>query len=109
MAVWWTKSRSAVNAGFHSVMWTAGQAEPCAPRSDRTNGTRIRRKSLLSSGLQLLPRGRVKSHVDMCRTLLGYETSEFRFVKTVLINVILVCDHPEIQRKAMQHNGFRLS
>ena len=65
------------------------------------NGTRLRRKPLFPSVLQLLPGGRFKNYVYMFIIILGYETSEFLLVETVLINVSFACDLPETRRKAM--------
>ena len=50
---------------------------------------------LPSNDLQLPSSGLVKCYVDMCRSVLGYRTSESRPVETVFINVILACDHPK--------------
>jgi hypothetical protein len=59
-------------------------------RGSAQNGTRLRRKSLLSSGLQLLSGGRFKNYVDMCRIIIGYEISEFLQVEIVFINIRFV-------------------
>jgi hypothetical protein len=58
---------------------------------DQTNGTSLRRNHLLLKNLRLMPDGLVKIHVDMCRSILRYETSEFRLIETVFINII---QHP---------------
>ena len=78
-------------------------------RPDDTNGTSLRRDPLLLNDLQLLSDDKFKIYVDMCHSLLGYETSEFRIIETVFIKVNIASGHSEIRRKAMRHRDFRLS
>ena len=73
------------------------------------NVASLGRNPLLFKDLQLLSGGMFKIYVDICSSVLGYETSEFRLIETVFIKVNIASVHSEIQRKTMRHRGFRLS